>query len=115
MSPYIGAALFFVSPLLFCVGLWFSDRRMRRGGGSGLRRWLATCVYSLAAIVVVLAFALVPTSMQFSSESGDIVAASYMFGLGWWVMGALAAICLAVGLVAALALFVRQGLTRRCS
>ncbi|MBA3353654.1 MAG: hypothetical protein H0U23_14755 [Blastocatellia bacterium] len=41
----------------------------------------------IAALVVVLAFTLVPTSIQLSSESGDIVAASYTLGLGWWAMG----------------------------
>jgi hypothetical protein len=115
VSPYIGAGLFLLSPCLFLIGFWLSDRRMRRRGRAVLQRCPAACVYSLAVIAVVLALAQVPPSMQFSSDSADIVAASYMFGLGWYAMVIVATICLIIALITALALLVRQGLTNRSS
>ena len=92
-----GALLLFVCPVLFFLGAWLVDRRVRHRHVSPSKRWFALAIFSAVVLAVFAALIHLPPSWQFSSGSSTVVSISYMIGLGWLATPLIAAPCIVVG------------------
>jgi MFS family permease len=92
-----GALLLFVSPVLFFLGAWFVDRRVRRRQGSASKRWFALSLFSAVVLAVFAALIHAPPSWQFSGGSATVVAIGYGIGLGWLATPLIAVPCIVIG------------------
>ena len=92
-----GALLWFACPLLFFLGAWLVDRRVRRRQGSAAKRWFALSLFSAVVLAVFAALIHAPPSWHFSEGSPTVVAISYGIGLGWLATPLIAVPCIVIG------------------
>src|SRR5438552_2594150 len=92
-----GALLLFVRPVLFFVGAWLVDRRIRRHHASATKRWFALAIFSAVVLAVFAALIHVPPSWQFSTRSPTVGAISYGIGLGWLATPLIVVPCIVIG------------------
>jgi len=86
-------ALVLVGPLLFFIGAWFVDRRIRRRCGSLAKRWFALSLFSFTVLAVFVVVTLLLSSPQLSSSrSPTVVSISYDVDLGFLLMVELIAV-----------------------
>jgi quinol-cytochrome oxidoreductase complex cytochrome b subunit len=93
-----GGLLFFVCPMLFFLGAWLVDRRVRRHCVSASKRWFALAIFSAVVLAVFAALLHAPLSWQFSTRSSTVGAISYTVGLGWLATPLIAVPCIIAGI-----------------
>ena len=107
-------AFFLVCSLLFFIGAWFVDRRIRRRCGSLSKRWLALSLFSLTVLALFVVLILIVPSSQFSSSrSPTVVSISYDVALGFELtVGLIAVPAIIVGVCGGILSRIRAAATR---
>jgi len=83
----VDIALVLVGPLLFFIGAWFIDRRIRRRCGSLAKRWFGLSLFSVAAVAAFVVVALSLSSLQLpSGRTPTVTSISYDTELGFLLM-----------------------------
>jgi hypothetical protein len=96
--------------MLFIIGGWFCDRRLRRKRAALSRRLFALAAYSACVLLLFVAVrSFYPSSWKLHTTNSAVMALGYGVGLGWLSIPVIAIVsCVAAAVAGVIVLFTQK-------